>query len=101
VQVTSTRGTAGTLNVTVRAGSGSISRIDFGSPRSVANASISVQDGPQSQAGDFTFTPADGATSTQFTVTAANRGLPTTVALTVTDACGAWRTFVGGGAGSF
>jgi CSLREA domain-containing protein len=101
VQVTSTRGTAGTLNVTVRAGSGSISLIDFGAPRSLTNASVSVQDGPQSQAGDFTFTPADGATSTQFTVTAANRGLPTTVALTVTDACGAWKTFVGGGAGSF
>jgi hypothetical protein len=40
-------------------------------------------------------------TSVQFTVSAPSRAQPTTAAFTVTDACGAWTSFAGGGAGSF
>jgi CSLREA domain-containing protein len=101
VQVVSTRGAAGMLNVTVQAGAGSISRIDFGAPRALNNASISVANGPANQSQGFTFTPASGETTAQFVVTSENRGAPTTVPFTVIDGCGSWPTFVGGGAGAF
>jgi hypothetical protein len=101
VVVTSTRGAIGTLKVTVQAGSGSISRIDFGAPRALANASVSVNGGETAQTQAFSHTPTGSPSSVQFTVTAESRALATTVPLTVTDACGAWQTLVGGGAGSF
>ena len=57
VAVTSTRGAAGTLNVTVQVGTGSISRIEFGAPRDVNNASISVANGPANQSQGFSSPP--------------------------------------------
>lgn len=41
-----------------------------------------------------------GTTTQTFTVRRAAAGQPTTVPLTVTDACGSWPTFVGGGTGA-
>ena len=101
VRVTSTRGATGTLNVTVQAGSGAITFVDFGAPRAFSNASITVTGGPANQIEGFRHTPGAGQTAVQVTVTSPNRGLATTVPLTVNDACGAWQTFVGGGGGSF
>jgi hypothetical protein len=39
--------------------------------------------------------------SVVLTVHRVTAGQPTTVELVVTDSCGTWRTFVGGGAGAF
>jgi CSLREA domain-containing protein len=101
VRVTVTTAAPGILNVTIQAGVGSISKIDVGAPRPGDNARVSVAGGPQSQTGAFTFTPAANTTTVQFTVASADRAKPTTVPLVVTDGCGGWSTFVGGGAGAF
>jgi CSLREA domain-containing protein len=104
VIVTSTKGVTGVLNVTVQAGQGGIGKIDFGASRPIANASISVAGGPQNQTSAFSFSPTNNPAAVQFTITSPNRSLPTTVPLTIVDACGStqpWQTFVGGGAGSF
>jgi hypothetical protein len=101
VQLTVTKGALGFLNVTVQAGHGSIAKIEFGTPRESKNAEVSVVNGPQDQAGPFTFTPPNSSTTVQFVVWSPNRTLATTVYFVVTDGCGAWTTFVGGGAGSF
>jgi glucose/arabinose dehydrogenase len=45
----------------------------------------------------FTFTPSAGSQSAGFTVKRKQAGVALTVRLTVTDACGPWQTFVGGG----
>jgi len=94
-------GGTGVLSVTVTAGQGTLSRIEFGAPRGISNASISVTGGPANQTGPFAFTPPAGQTTVQFSVSAQNRDLTTTVPLVITDGCGAWETFVGGGARSF
>jgi hypothetical protein len=99
--VTAAPGSPGTLNVTVQAGSGSLSRIEFGTPRPLENASVSVPGGPTNQTQPFVFTPPAGQGTLQFTITAGNRAASTTVHLTVTDGCGPWPTFVGGGGGAF
>jgi hypothetical protein len=101
VKITVAPGTTGVLNVTVQAGGGSISRIEFGQPQGLVNASISVPGGPANQTQPFVFTPPANQTTVQFTVTAPNRAASTTAHFTVTDGCGPWPTFVGGGAGSF
>ena len=101
VVLTVTKGATGFLNVTVEAGHNSIATIEFGTPRPNANARVSVVGGPQNQAGAFTFTPTNSPTTVQFTVRSPNRALATMVYLVVTDGCGAWPAFVGGGAGSF
>ena len=46
-------------------------------------------------------TPATGTAQSVFFVARATPGAATTVALTVTDACGDWPTFVGGGPDAF
>ena len=46
-------------------------------------------------------TLAPNSTSATFSVSRVTSGQPTTVRFTVTDACGAWQTFVGGGATAF
>lgn len=101
VQVTTTKGAPGTLNVTVLAGQGAISKIEFGASRPSQNAQVSVVGGPQNQSGAFVFTPPSSVSTAQFTVVSQNRSLATTVHVVVTDGCGAWPTFVGGGPGSF
>ena len=104
VQVTSTKGALGFLDVTVQAGQGTISKIEFGTPRPVQNARVSVAGGQQNQTGSFIFTPASPTATVQITVESQNRSLQTTVPFTVTDGCGStqpWQTFVGGGGGSF
>jgi hypothetical protein len=48
-----------------------------------------------------TITLGTGITSQQFFVRRTNAGVASTVPLTVTDVCGAWPTFVGGGPSAF
>ena len=97
VSISSTRGAPGTLQVTVTAGTGLIRSIQFGTARS---AVIDVPGGPTGSGGGFTHTPTDSPSSLTFTVRR-NGGGGATVPLTVTDWCGEWRTFVGGGPSAF
>ena len=101
VQVTNAKGATGVLNVTVQAGAGTISRIDFGTPRPVENGSVSVTGGAQNQTGAFSYAPNSPPATVQLVVQSPDRSRATTVPFTVTDGCGTWPTFVGGGAGSF
>jgi hypothetical protein len=52
-------------------------------------------------AGGGTVTPTAGSQSLTFTIVRQNAGATVTVPLVVTDDCGAWSTFVGGGPRSF
>ncbi|MFN8633874.1 MAG: hypothetical protein U0893_08475 [Chloroflexota bacterium] len=80
------------LNVAVSAGSGVVQRIQFNQP---SNAIITVPGLPPIT-GTASITP-NTATVT-FTVQQANGQLAVQVPMVVTDGCGAWPTFVGGGA---
>jgi hypothetical protein len=60
------------------------------------NARVTV--GGQQLASGQTYAVPAGATTADFTVERMTPGQPTTVPFTVVDACGTWRTFVGGGA---
>jgi len=88
----------GALRVTLTAGTNAslpqnqFTALEFGR---ADNAAVQVGDRPP-QAGGFRV-PVSGA-QTSFTVQRQTAGQPTTVELTVTDACGVWRTFVGAGA---
>lgn len=63
------------------------------------NAIVDV--GPLSgQSGDFTV-PLQGQAQLTFFVNRVNAGQASTVSLLVTDGCGEWPTFVGGGPGAF
>jgi len=101
VSVFTTVSGSGLLKVTVQAGQGPIARIEFRPQPGTPNGSVSVAGGPANQTQPFAFTPAANQSTVQFSVTAQDRGLPTTVPVVVTDACGTWSTFVGGGPGSF
>ena len=90
---------AGRLRVVVIAGSGSLTKIQFGTAiRPLSNAQVSVQNGPANVASGQILTPTVGTTQIVFFVTRPTAGQPSTVPLIVTDGCGAWTTFVGGGA---
>jgi hypothetical protein len=65
------------------------------------NAVINVTGGPTNQTGSFTYTPPANTAQVTFTVQQATGGGYTTVPLVVTDGCGAWPTFVGGGPNAF
>ena len=101
VRVNVVPGAPGVLNVTIQAGQGAISRVQFGTPPAIRNALVSVAGGPANQTQAFNFTPAAGQTAVQVSVQSPDRSRDTFVPLTVTDACGPWQTFVGGGPGSF
>ena len=84
------------LQVTVAAGEGVIQEIQFG--RAV-NALIDVPGGPAGSTGSFSVRP--GIAQFAFSVRSGDRKASTTVPLTVTDGCGPWQTFVGGGTGQW
>ena len=65
------------------------------------NALIDVPGQPPGQTGGFSVTLPPGTQQMQFSVRRATSGGAVTVPLTVTDSCGAWPTFVGGGATAF
>lgn len=97
VSVTTSRGPAGTLQVSVRAGLGFIQSIQFSDAQ---GSVIDMPGGPTGSAGGFTYTPSSGTTEVTFNVrrTAA---VPVTVPFVVNDACGGWPSFVGGGPNAF
>ncbi|MCC6178898.1 MAG: DUF11 domain-containing protein [Chloroflexi bacterium] len=64
----------------------------------VSNAAIDVPNGPSGAAGGITVPTQPGGQIAQFTVRRAAPG-PFRADLVVTDACGPWPTFVGGGIG--
>ena len=90
----------GRLSVTVAAtGSGNtLSSIVFGNgARTPTNALLDLPDGRTGVTGTPTLTLAAGTTQTTFFVRRQTAGQATTVPFVVTDACGTWATFVGGG----
>lgn len=64
------------------------------------NATVDVL-GTTGRGGDFTVAVPPGTAQVTLTVNRVTAGQPATVQLVVTDGCGAWPTFVGGGAGAF
>jgi hypothetical protein len=70
--------------------------------QSALAAEITVTtDGAQNQTGAFSYVPNSPPATVQLIVQSPDRSRATTVPFTVTDGCGTWPTFVGGGAGSF
>jgi glucose/arabinose dehydrogenase len=100
VDVQSVRTSPGVLTVTVSATTNAttttnaLQSIEF---TRIDNALVTI--GAQvDQQSAFTFPFPGGSPSGQFTVRRKQAGLPMTVHLAITDACGPWQTFVGGGA---
>jgi hypothetical protein len=56
--------------------------------------------GSRAESGSFAVTLPAGTADYSFTIKRVNDGA-VTVPITVTDACGDWKTFVGGGPGAF
>jgi uncharacterized repeat protein (TIGR02543 family) len=97
----------GRLRVTITAGAGTLQTIQFGdpvqNPSVPTNASISVVNpagGPANVTGPFVYTPPGGVTSVVLLIGRTGAGA-TTVPAIITDGCGPWKTFVGGGATAF
>jgi hypothetical protein len=97
----------GRLRVTITAGQGTLQRIQYGDPAQKpsvpTNASISVASpagGPSNVTGPFMYTPPGGVTTVILLIGRTGAGT-TTVPMIVTDGCGPWQTFVGGGATAF
>jgi len=88
-----------TLKVTLTANSNGdanrLQQVRFGSG---SNAVVDV--GTRAESGSFTVTLPPGTADYSFTVKRVSNGA-VTVPITVTDGCGDWKTFVGGGPGSF
>jgi hypothetical protein len=92
--------------VSAAAGCGAISRIQFGTPGSpMGNASVSIvapSGGPTSQTLGFVYTPPGSPAQVVFTIgRASGSGTATVQPIVVTDGCGQWITFVGGGPGAW
>jgi hypothetical protein len=104
VAVQAVPGSAGQLAVMVTAATtastptNDLVRLDFGA---ATNARIDVTGGPQNLAGGFGFAVSANQSGASFTVRRVTTGQAAHVELTVTDSCGAWPTFVGGGPGAF
>jgi hypothetical protein len=90
---------AGRLSVTISTAGTNVRllRLTYGS---ATNARIDVGT-LVGGTGSFNFNLPAGTTSQQFFVRQGTAGQSTTVPLTVVDSCGAWPTFVGGGASAF
>ena len=96
VQIAATATGANTFGVTVRAGAGVVRELDF---RQTRNAKVTI--GNQSGlTAPFVYRPTTYNSEFQFTVTRSNASDSWTVSLVVTDDCGRWSTFVGGGGGN-
>jgi hypothetical protein len=103
VRVTVARGAAGQLHATLSAtsnasgGTNTIAALAFGTIR---NATVQVVGAGAAQSGHVVPVAA-GTQMVALVVTRTVSGQTVLVPLTVTDACGDWRTFVGGGPGAF
>jgi hypothetical protein len=92
----------GALTVTILPGSGGVQSIRFGTDaRPLQNASIDLPGvGTGLQAG-FTYTPSSPLAQVTFAVRPVAPGRAVTVPMIVTDRCGPWQTFAGGGPAAF
>jgi len=102
-QVGASRSAQGVLDVTVAAGrSGGAADNTLRSVRfdSLANSTVDVSGWGRVTSGT-TVTMAPGTVQATFTLRRAASGAASTVQLVLTDACGQWSTFVGGGPAAF
>jgi hypothetical protein len=103
VRVAVARGAAGQLQATLTAtsnpsgGTNTIAALTFGTIR---NATVQVVGAGAAQSGQVVSIAA-GTQAVSLVVTRVTSGQTAFVPLVVTDACGEWRTFVGGGPGAF
>ena len=93
----STSQTSGGLRVAITAGCGTIHQLQIGRGGPLANASVDVEGGPSNITSTTTYTPTSAATTVYLRVRRVTPGVAVTVPLVVTDDCGSWPTFVGGG----
>jgi len=100
IQVTTVPESPGRLRVTVTAtGPGSpLSALHFGA---ASNAQIDAPGAAPGATGPFDVATPAGASSYTFVVRRTTAGQGVNVPFTVTDACGNWPTFVGGGPSAF
>jgi hypothetical protein len=93
----------GRLRVSVSAGSPSVplQRLGFGTDPQMLGSALIDAGMETGKTLPFTMTLPAGTLGTVFYVRPATPGQGATVPLTVTDACGAWPTFVGGGPAVF
>ena len=95
--------TNGVLGVTITAtGAGnSIRSVRLGvDGRPLSNAVVDVAGGPNGLRDGGQYAPSEATPRVQLTIRRATPGKPTVVPIVVTDACGPWETFVGGGTGA-
>ncbi|MCC6175113.1 MAG: hypothetical protein IT305_07400 [Chloroflexi bacterium] len=90
----------GRLRATITAGAGTIKAIQIGGSRPIDNARVDIVNGPSGITSTTTHAPSAGTSQITLLISRQAAGA-VTVPLTVTDACGAWPTFVGGGAAAF
>lgn len=102
ISVTSQRSGSEQLLVTIKAGTGTLQRISFGTPtRPMLNATAQLIGSSSTITDLSTFTPPAGTTQMTFMLRRVAPGQPTLIPLVVEDGCGPWETFVGGGNGAF
>jgi len=99
VSVSVVRNGDGRLRATISA-SGATNAIESLNFTRTTGALVDLPNGG-AQSGAFTYTPPAGTTSVQVFVRRAPGSAAATAELVVTDACGAWPTLIGGGAGAF
>jgi hypothetical protein len=92
----------GVLQVTVTAGTGMLHSIQFGRDvRPIINAIVEIPGVTPGSTSGFVYTPPLGVPQFTFYVRQRQLELAVTVPLIVTDDCGPWQTFVGGGPSAF
>jgi len=97
VKVSVTPTGTNSLSVTIQAGAGLVRRLDLNEVRNLS-ADVGTQHGVTAP---ISYTPLAAASSLNFSVTQVAVGTATYAALTVTDDCGPWQTFVGSGPNGF
>lgn len=92
----------GLLDVTLISGAGSLHTVQVGTPeRPFSNAAVLASGSATPLANGATLALPSGTTSVTLRVRRLTPGQAVMVPLVVTDECGAWPTFVGGGPGAF
>jgi hypothetical protein len=97
VQVQTSRGATGRLDVVLTGRGIPIQSVSFGT---AANALIEIG-GTIGRPGGFVYTPPSPSIHVTFTVVRETPGVASTVHLSVVDNSGKWETFVGGGPTAF
>src|SRR5438067_4484460 len=95
IQLAATASGDGRLLVMVTAGTGAIQTIRFTGTATMANATVVI--GSQTNTVPFAYAPPVPTGQVQFTLVRLQSGIPSTIPLEVTDACGPWPTLVGAG----